>query len=115
MESRSHRNPKPGSKKTIISASNLSVFIEENFYLRSNPRCAQNMEHTSNTKHTRDGQDTLWALVQLVLKGLMPNYKNIKIHEETHERLQSHGNMDESFDDLINRILDDWEEQKNDE
>ncbi|WP_449405022.1 DUF7557 family protein [Halorussus pelagicus] len=42
----------------------------------------------------------------------MPDYKNIKIYEETHERLKSHGNMDESFDDLINRILDDWEEDK---
>jgi len=28
------------------------------------------------------------------------------------QRLQRHGNMDESFDDLINRILDDWEEQE---
>jgi predicted CopG family antitoxin len=42
----------------------------------------------------------------------MPDYKNIKIHEDTHERLKSHGNMGESFDDLINRILDDWEEEE---
>ncbi len=42
----------------------------------------------------------------------MPDYKNIKIHQETHERLQSHGDMGESFDDLINRILDDWEKQE---
>lgn len=40
----------------------------------------------------------------------MPEYKTIKVHEDTHERLQQHGDMGESFDDLINRILDDWEQ-----
>ncbi len=70
------------------------------------------MEFAQHTQHTNDGQDTLWASVELVPNGPMPDYKNIKIYEETHERLKSHGNMDESFDDLINRILDDWEEDK---
>lgn len=63
--------------------------------------------------HTSDGEDTLCALLELADNELyMPDYKNIKIHAETHERLKSHGAMDESFDDLINRILDDWEEQQ---
>lgn len=39
----------------------------------------------------------------------VPEYKTIKLREDTHKRLKQHGNMDESFDDLINRILDDWE------
>lgn len=72
------------------------------------------MEHTKNidySRNTGDGQDTLCALIEVSPNEPMPDYKNIKIHEETHERLKSHGNMGESFDDLINRILDDWEEQ----
>lgn len=76
------------------------------------------MKHSKNkigSKNTTDGKDTLCAFVELLPNELMPNYKNIKIHEDTHERLQSHGNMDESFDDLINRILDDWEEQESSE
>lgn len=36
-------------------------------------------------------------------------YKSIKVYESTYNRLQKHGNMSESFDDLINRILDDYE------
>jgi len=44
--------------------------------------------------------------------SLMTEYKNIKLHKETYDRLKQHGNMDESFDDLINRILDDWEENE---
>jgi len=63
-------------------------------------------------KHAKDGKDTLYALLKLAGNELMPNYKNIKIHKDTHERLKSHGNMGESFDDLINRILDDWEEEE---
>lgn len=76
------------------------------------------MEHTSHTlhsKHTKntgEGEDTLCALFELTDNELMPDYKNIKIRKSTHERLQKHGNMDESFDDLINRILDDWEDQE---
>jgi len=70
------------------------------------------MQHTMNTKHTIDEEDTSFASHKLTDNELMPDYKNIKIHEDTHERLKSHGNMGESFDDLINRILDDWEEQK---
>ena len=62
--------------------------------------------------HTKDEEDTLCALLKLANNELMPDYKNIKIHEDTHERLTSHGNMGESFDDLINRILDDWEEEE---
>ncbi len=65
--------------------------------------------------HTADGEDTLYAIVEIPPNETMPDYKNIKIHEDTHERLQSHGNMGESFDDLINRILDDWEEQQEDD
>lgn len=68
-----------------------------------------------SSKHTTDGEDTLCALFDVPSNELMPDYKNIKIHEDTHERLQSHGNMGESFDDLINRILDDWEEQQEDD
>jgi len=70
------------------------------------------MRNTQHTQHTNDGQDTLWVLAEVAYNGPMPDYKNIKIYEETHERLKSHGNMDESFDDLINRILDDWEEDE---
>lgn len=40
-------------------------------------------------------------------------YKTIKLKKETYERLRSHGNMGESFDDLINRILDEWENENN--
>jgi len=67
---------------------------------------------SEHTKHTKDGEDTLCASLHLPSNELMPDYKNIKIHEDTHERLKSHGNMGESFDDLINRILDDWEEEE---
>ena len=70
------------------------------------------MKHAKNTKNTKDEEDTLYTSLKLTDNELMPDYKNIKIHEDTHERLKSHGNMGESFDDLINRILDDWEEQK---
>ena len=73
---------------------------------------ARNIEHS---EHTRDEEDTLCALLELPDNELMPDYKNIKIHEGTHERLKSHGNMGESFDDLINRILDDWEDQQEDQ
>ena len=59
-----------------------------------------------------DGQDTLYASNEEQSNEHMPDYKNIKVHQDTHERLQSHGNMGETFDDLINRILDDWEEQE---
>lgn len=44
--------------------------------------------------------------------GLVPSYKNIKLREETYERLQKHGKMSDSFDDLINRILDEWEDNE---
>ncbi len=67
---------------------------------------------TKHTMNTTDEQDTLCAFHQLADNEPMPDYKNIKIHEGTHERLKNHGNMGESFDDLINRILDDWEEQE---
>lgn len=73
------------------------------------------MKHTKNIVHTKDEEDTLCAFPKLINNELMPDYKNIKIHEDTHERLKSHGNMGESFNDLINRILDDWEEQKKSE
>ena len=36
-------------------------------------------------------------------------YKSIKVYESTYDRLQRHGNMNESFDDLINRILETYE------
>ncbi len=35
--------------------------------------------------------------------------KSIKVYADTYRRLIEHGRMDESMDDLINRILDDWE------
>lgn len=72
----------------------------------------RNSLSTKNTMYTKDEEDTLCALLKLASNELMPDYKNIKIHEDTHERLKSHGNMGESFDDLINRILDDWEEEE---
>lgn len=72
----------------------------------------RNSLSTKNAMHTKDEEDTLCALLKLASNELMPDYKNIKIHEDTHERLKSHGNMGESFDDLINRILDDWEEEE---
>lgn len=43
------------------------------------------------------------------------DYKSIKVYESTHERLQKHGNMNESFDELINRILDEFEDDENHE
>lgn len=64
------------------------------------------------SKHTKKEKDTRCVHLEIISDKLMPNYKNIKIYEETHERLRSHGKMSESFDDLINRILDDWEEQQ---
>lgn len=73
------------------------------------------MQHTKNKigfENTMDGQDTLYASNEEQSNEHMPDYKNIKVHQDTHERLQSHGNMGETFDDLINRILDDWEEQE---
>lgn len=38
-------------------------------------------------------------------------YKSIKVYESTYKRLRNHGDMGESFDDLINRILDDYEDE----
>lgn len=61
---------------------------------------------------TEDEQDTWCIQLEIVGSELMPDYKTVKLHEDTHERLQQHGRMDESFNDLINRILDDWEEQE---
>lgn len=71
--------------------------------------------HTRDTQNTEDGKDTWCAVTEALDNGPMPDYKNIKIHEGTHERLKSHGDMGESFDDLINRILDDWEEDQSNE
>lgn len=68
-------------------------------------------ESILNTKHTENEEDTLRSPLKQPVNGPMPEYKNIKIHKDTHERLKSHGNMGESFDELINRILDDWEEE----
>lgn len=79
---------------------------------------SKNLMHTSSSKHakhTRVEEDTLCASFNLAANEPMPDYKNIKIHEDTHKRLKSHGNMGESFDDLINRILDDWEEEEMEE
>lgn len=75
------------------------------------------MKHTQNNScasGTTGEEDTLCAPSELGINAQMPDYKNIKIHEDTHERLKSHGNMGESFDDLINRILDDWEDEDSD-
>ena len=36
-------------------------------------------------------------------------YKSIKVYESTYERLLANGRMEESFDDLISRLLDDFE------
>lgn len=33
----------------------------------------------------------------------------IRIKMKTKKRLEAHGRMDESFDELINRILSEWE------
>ncbi|MFC7046551.1 hypothetical protein ACFQH6_15075 [Halobacteriaceae archaeon GCM10025711] len=41
-------------------------------------------------------------------------YKSIKVYESTYKRLRSHGNMGESFDDLINRVLDVYESESRD-
>ena len=71
--------------------------------------------YTEDTQHTKDGKDTWCAVAETTANEPMPDYKNIKIHEGTHERLKSHGDMGESFDDLINRILDDWEEDQHNE
>lgn len=40
------------------------------------------------------------------------DYKTIKIKRKTHERLRFHGKMGESFDNLINKLLDNWEAEK---
>jgi hypothetical protein len=57
---------------------------------------------------TKDKIGTL--ISRLGHSRVMTDYKNIKLHQDTYDRLKQHGNMDESFDDLINRILDDWEQ-----
>lgn len=36
----------------------------------------------------------------------MPDYTTIQVTRETKDRLQSHGKMGDSFDSLINKILD---------
>lgn len=33
----------------------------------------------------------------------------IRVHRDTKERLEKHGHMNESFDELLNRILDSLE------
>ena len=38
--------------------------------------------------------------------------KTIKIQAETHKRLTAHGQFNDSFDDIINRILDVYEKKK---
>jgi hypothetical protein len=73
-----------------------------------------NIQNTLCANDTTGEEDTLYAPPKLGINTQMPDYKNIKIHEDTHERLKSHGNMSESFDDLINRILDDWEDEDSD-
>jgi hypothetical protein len=70
----------------------------------------KNTTSAENNVGAVNGEDTLCALKEEFGNRLMVDYKNIRVREETHERLQNHGNMDESFDDLITRILDDWEE-----
>jgi hypothetical protein len=61
---------------------------------------------------TKDRRAMRGTLIGYVLHPpVMVEYKNIKLHKETYERLKQHGDMDESFDDLINRILNDWEEE----
>lgn len=42
--------------------------------------------------------------------GEREEYKSIKLYESTYDRLTKHGRMDESYDDLINRVLDGFEE-----
>lgn len=37
------------------------------------------------------------------------DYKGIKLYESTYNRLTRHGRMDETYDELVNRILDDFE------
>ena len=44
---------------------------------------------------------------QSVLKGR----KNLNVSDDTYERLKSHGKFGESFDELINRILDVMEDK----
>jgi hypothetical protein len=39
-------------------------------------------------------------------------FTTITLRESTKERLQKHGNMGESFDELLNRILDQIEKVK---
>jgi len=70
------------------------------------------MWHTSSITKSGKEKDTRCVPLEILDEELMTNYKNIKIYEETHARLRSHGNMGESFDDLINRILDDWEKEQ---
>lgn len=41
----------------------------------------------------------------------MEKTTTIRVKEKTKERLESHGKMNESFDDLINRILNELEKK----
>lgn len=43
--------------------------------------------------------------------GQKEGMKTLKISERTHKRLTKHGQFRESFDDIIGRLLDAFEEQ----
>lgn len=42
---------------------------------------------------------------------VMSDVTSIRVRRETKERLEKHGRMNESFDELINRILDEVENE----
>jgi pyruvate-formate lyase len=41
-------------------------------------------------------------------------YKTISVHKKTHKEIASYGNKDETFDDILKRILKVYKEHKDD-
>lgn len=43
------------------------------------------------------------------MRAMSKDTTTIRVHGDTKERLEKHGNMNETFDELLNRILNEWE------
>jgi predicted CopG family antitoxin len=46
------------------------------------------------------------------VKAGLKGRKNLNVADDTYDRLKKHGQFGESFDELINRLLDENEEHK---
>jgi hypothetical protein len=52
--------------------------------------------------------------ITTVAEEVRKKHTSIKITHETHERLETYGKFGDSFDDIINRVLDENDANKKD-